>query len=77
MVSDSTQEQAIKVRDYARIEGVTTSAVYKLIQAGVITPLRTGVTGRGIRIVPSEARAALRSRAGWVDPASHTRGNRA
>lgn len=77
MASDLEQEQAVDVPEYARRDGVCKSVVYKMIKEGLIPCLRIGASGRGIRIIPSEARAALRSRAGWVDPASHTRGNRA
>ena len=69
-------ELAVTAKECAPLVGVTAPQIWRLAERGIIPCLRTGITGRGLRFLPSEVRAALRSRPAWTDPASHRRGKR-
>jgi hypothetical protein len=76
MQSDSVLEKAVTVDECAPLVESGTSVLYRMIKLGLIPCLRTGISGRGIRVLPSEVRAALKARPAWVDPAPHKRGKK-
>ena len=76
MQGETLGENALSAQVCAPLVGVPLSSLYKMVDAGIIPCLRTGVGGRGIRFIPSEVRAALKARPAWVDPASHKRGKK-
>lgn len=76
MHNDSTAEQALTARECAPLVGTTASTLWRMAEERVIPCLRTGITGRGIRFIPSEVRAALKARPAWTDPAPHKRGRK-
>ena len=60
----------------APLVGTSVSTLFKMAEKGLLPVLRTGLTGRSLRFIPSEVIAALRARPAWVDPAKHRRGVR-
>lgn len=70
------QELALTAQECAPLVGTTPSTLWKMADLGIVPCLRTGITGRGIRFLPSEVRAALKARPAWVDPAPSKRGNK-
>jgi len=69
-------EAAVTAQECGPLVGTTASTLWRMAEQGLIPCLRTGITGRGIRFLPSEVRAALRARPAWVDPAPHKRGKK-
>ena len=69
-------EIAVTAQECGPLVGTTASTLWRMAEQGLIPCLRTGLTGRGIRFIPSEVRTALKARPAWVDPASHTRGRK-
>jgi predicted DNA-binding transcriptional regulator AlpA len=69
-------EAALTARQCAPLVGTTASMLWRMAEQNLIPCLRTGITGRGIRFIPSEVLAALKSRPAWVDPASSRRGKK-
>jgi hypothetical protein len=67
-------EPAVTAQDLASQLKTPTSVVYRMAKLGLIPCLRTGMTGRGIRFIPSEVRAALKNRSAWIDPVPQARG---
>jgi predicted DNA-binding transcriptional regulator AlpA len=76
MHNDSLTEQAVTARECAPLVGTTASTLWRMAEQNLIPCLRMGLTGRGLRFIPSEVRAALKARPAWVDPASHKRGKK-
>jgi len=78
MQSDSSTdlETAVTAQECAPLVGTTTSTLWRMAEQNLIPVLRTGLSGRGLRFIPSEVRAALRARPAWVDPAPHKRGKK-
>lgn len=76
MQSITSLEQAVTAQECAPLVGSTISSLYKMADLGIVPCLRTGITGRGIRFIPSEVRAALKARPAWVDPAPSKRGKK-
>ena len=78
MQSDSSTEQevAVTAQECAPLVGTTASTLWRMAEQQLIPCLRTGLTGRGIRFIPSEVRAALKARPAWVDPVPHKRGRK-
>jgi hypothetical protein len=70
------QELALTAQECAPLVGSTISSLYKMADLGIVPCLRTGISGRGIRFLPSEVRAALKARPAWVDPAPSKRGKK-
>jgi predicted DNA-binding transcriptional regulator AlpA len=75
-MSGLTVEKALTARECAPLVGTTASMLWRMAEQNLIPCLRTGITGRGIRFIPSEVLAALKARPAWVDPAPHKRGKR-
>jgi predicted DNA-binding transcriptional regulator AlpA len=69
-------ETAVTAQECAPLVGSTASTLWRMADRGLIPCLRTGLTGRGIRFIPSEVRAALKARPAWQDPAPHLRGKK-
>jgi predicted DNA-binding transcriptional regulator AlpA len=76
MSDRSEDEKAVTAHECASLLEVAASSIYRGVRQGVIPCLRIGTSGRSIRFIPSEVRAALRTRPAWVDPASHKRGKK-
>lgn len=72
----SHSEMAVTAQECAPLVGCKPSSLYKMADAGIIPCLRTGLMGRGIRFIPSEVRAALKTRPAWVDPIPSKRGKK-
>jgi len=75
--SPAQLEAAVTAQECAPLVGSTASTLWRMADQGLVPCLRTGLTGRGIRFIPSEVRAALQARPAWVDPAPHRRGKQA
>jgi predicted DNA-binding transcriptional regulator AlpA len=75
-MSDTPEENAVTAHECAPLVGAAASSLYRGVRQGVIPCLRIGTSGRSIRFIPSEVRAALRARPAWVDPASNRRGKK-
>lgn len=58
----SNIDHLVSLRDAAPIVGTAESTLRKMVRAGVIPHLRTGVRGGGIRIIPAEIIKVLRER---------------
>lgn len=69
-------EIAVTAQVCAPMVGTSVSTLFKMAEKGVIPCLRTGLTGRGLRFLPSEVISALRARPAWTDPAKRRRGVR-
>lgn len=67
-------ESAVTARECAPLVGSTAATLWRLAEQGVIPCMRVGISGRGIRFIPSEVRAALKARPAWIDPAPSKRG---
>ena len=76
MQSDSSAEQAVTAQECGPLVGTTASMLWRMAEQKLIPCLRTGLTGRGIRFIPSEVRAALKTRPAWIDPAPDKRGKK-
>lgn len=78
MQSDSPTEMetAVTAQECGPLVGTTASTLWRMAVQGLIPCLRTGLSGRGIRFIPSEVIAAMRARPAWVDPAPHKRGKK-
>ena len=76
MQSITSLEHAVTAQVCAPLVGSTISSLYKMADLGIVPCLRTGISGRGIRFIPSEVRAALKARPAWIDPAPSKRGNK-
>lgn len=74
--SSTDLETAVTAQECGPLVGTTASTLWRMAEQGLIPCLRTGLTGRGIRFIPSEVRAALRARPAWVDPAPDKRGKK-
>jgi hypothetical protein len=69
-------EAAVTAQECGPLVGTTASMLWRMAEQNLIPCLRTGLSGRGIRFIPSEVRAALKARPAWVDPAPHKRGKK-
>ena len=75
--NSSTQlEAAVTAQECAPLVGSKASTLWRMAEQGLVPCLRTGLTGRGIRFIPSEVRAALKARPPWIDPAGNKRGKK-
>lgn len=72
----TVDEPAVTAQECSPLVGTAASTLWKMAEMGVIPCLRTGLTGRGIRFIPSEVRAALKARPAWVDPTPSKRGKK-
>lgn len=74
--SSAGLEIAVTAQECAPLVGTTAATLWRMAEQNLIPCLRTGLTGRGIRFIPSEVRTALRARPAWIDPAGNKRGKK-
>lgn len=76
MQTDSSTENPVTARECEPHVNAPSSMLYRMARQGLIPCIRIGLSGRGVRFIPSEVLAALRARPAWVDPASPKRGRK-
>ena len=67
-MSDEKSEKAVTAKECAPLVGSTASCLWRMAEKNLIPCLRTGISGRGVRFIPSEVREALRARPVWINP---------
>lgn len=76
MQTDSSMESPVTARECEPRVNTPSTMLYRMARQGLIPCIRTGLSGRGVRFIPSEVLAALRARPAWEDPASPKRGKK-